>query len=406
MAYLDDIVALSPQHIWRMSGATFTDEVGTNLGIGTSISANSEICEGVTESAFMNSVNDSIALLQEDNIDGAMSRKIICGWLRVGAIQLPPKNIYREGLTGNQFNLTMWAGNKLMLDIHENDVTYQAYSDRALKPERIYHLCAVFSGSAFENIFALYIDGVRQSVSNPASGTPSIASLSARSAGFFGQTPDGSTTQVGGANTVLNATEGLRHNYWVSFSDVTLSESVIRTELFEKGVLPRVTVADQEDLDALSGTVRPDEPLNIRVRDNGGDLSLVADNITHDPLASVHLQWMGTGTLTYVNTNGSNASIFSTPNGGTVTIVNPAVLTISPLVPNTEVRVYDAGTMAELGGVEDSGTSFSLSIQSSSVDVVLHNIGYEYIRVDSIDMTSGDVDLPVTQIFDRNYENP
>ena len=131
----------------------------------------------------------------------------------------------------------------------------------------------------------------------------------------------------------------------------------------------------------------------------------MADNVTHDPLASVHIQWMGTGTLTYVNTNGSDASIFSTPNGGTVTIVNPAVLTVSPLVPDTEVRVYDAETLTELGSIENSGTSFSLSIQSPSINVVIHNVAYKYIRVNSIDMTSGDVDLPVNQIYDRNYEN-
>jgi hypothetical protein len=406
MAYLDDIVALAPDHIWKFDGAAFSDEVGTNVAIGTSITSQGAISEGVSNSAFMDNVNDRIQFVQEDNIDGLLSRKIICGWVRIDDIQLPPKNIYREGLAGNQFNLTMWAGNKLMLDIRQNGVTYQAYSDRALKPTRVYHLCAVFSGTAFENIFALYIDGVKQAVSNPATGTPSIASLTTRELGFFGARLTGETTQVGGVATVLNATVGCRHNYWVSFSDITLSESVIRTELFEKGALPGVSVTNQAGLDALSATSRPDEPLNIRIEDNGGDLSLLANNITHDPLASVHLQWMGSGTLTYVNTNGSDASIVSTPNGGTVTIVNPAVLTISPLVINTEVRVYDAGTMTELGGIEDSGTSFSVSIQSSTVDVVVHNIDYEYIRVDSIDMTSGDVDLPITQIFDRNYENP
>jgi len=39
----------------------------------------------------------------------------------------------------------------------------------------------------------------------------------------------------------------------------------------------------------------------------------------------------------------------------------------------------------------------------STVDVVIHKENYVYIRVDGIDMTQGDVALPVNQQFDRNY---
>jgi hypothetical protein len=406
MAYLDNIVALSPDHLWKFDG-DLVDVVGSNNGTGTAIDYSGiTLCEdATTNSVRMNDKADRISVATSPNIDQVLSQKTVCGWFQVTEIQLPPKNIYREGANGNgQFNIVLWAGNKVMLDVVNGTTVNQVFSDNIFKVNRTYHITAVFSGSAFNNEVALYIDGVKQSISVPSNGEPNYASLPLRTAANWGL-PTG-TSQVGDGNVQLNACVSAYHNFWATFSGSDLTPTQIREELFEKGAKDGVTISNQSGLDAIANSVRPDEPLNIRVADNGGDLTLTADNITHDPLASIHIQWMGTGTLTYVNTNGSNASIFSTPNGGTVTIVNPAVLTISPLVANTEVRVYDAGTMTELGGIEDSGTSFSVSIQSSSVDVVVHNVGYEYIRVDSIDMTSGNVDLPVSQIFDRNYENP
>ena len=154
--------------------------------------------------------------------------------------------------------------------------------------------------------------------------------------------------------------------------------------------------------------MRGNQPLNIRVEPVNGDIdfTLTADNITHDPLASIHVQYTGTATLTYINSNGSNASIGSTPNGGTINFVTPATLTVAPLIAGTECRVYQSGTSTELGGVENSTTSFSLLVQAPTVDVVIHNEEYVYIRVNDLDMSSGDVALPVSQQFDRGYSNP
>jgi hypothetical protein len=112
---------------------------------------------------------------------------------------------------------------------------------------------------------------------------------------------------------------------------------------------------------------------------------------------------MGTGTLNYTNTNGANASIGSTPNGGTINFINPAQLTVSPLIAGSEVKIFDASTNDFVNGTESSGTSFVATISSSTVNVVIHKEDYEYIRNANIDMTSGDVFLPVAQVFDRNY---
>lgn len=188
----------------------------------------------------------------------------------------------------------------------------------------------------------------------------------------------------------------------------------IREDIFEKGCLPGTTITSgtqavmQTQLDSLAASVRPNEPLNIRIEavTGDGDLTLTADDITHDPLASVHIQYMGTGTLNYTNTNGADASIGSTPNGGTINFINPASLTVSPLISGTEVRYYTAGTDTELAGVENSGTSFSSTVDAASVDIVIHKEDYQNIRIEAVDMSGGDVSVPVQQVFDRQYNNP
>ena len=107
----------------------------------------------------------------------------------------------------------------------------------------------------------------------------------------------------------------------------------------------------------------------------------------------------GTGTVTEVN----GATV-----AGTVTDVNgtrsTSTLTLTGLKPNTEVRLYDSGG-TEVGGVENSGTSESFALTVSSVDVVLHALGYLNQRVEGLATTS-DVTLPVSQVLDRQYNNP
>ena len=103
-----------------------------------------------------------------------------------------------------------------------------------------------------------------------------------------------------------------------------------------------------------------------------------------------------------INNSGSTSSINTGPN---ITIqAPPATLTLTGLQPNTEVRVYEAGTITEVAGVEDSGTSFSSFIPVLSVDIVIFNVQYIAIKLSAINTTS-DVTLPIQQQFDRNYEN-
>jgi hypothetical protein len=107
-----------------------------------------------------------------------------------------------------------------------------------------------------------------------------------------------------------------------------------------------------------------------------------------------------TGTVTLLNSAIVIGSI--TDSGGTTTRTQ---LNLTGLQSNSEVRIYQAGTTTEIDGVENSGTSFSTTTTESSIDLVIFNTQYQPVRTLSVD-TSGDVTLPIQQIFDRNYNNP
>jgi hypothetical protein len=108
-----------------------------------------------------------------------------------------------------------------------------------------------------------------------------------------------------------------------------------------------------------------------------------------------------TGTISL--TSGGVFSGTRTDTNGTVS--PDSVLTLTGLQANSEVRVYTAGTTTEIAGVENSGTTFvDATIAVNSVDIVIHNVSYEYQKIEAAD-TSSNLTLPIQQRFDRNYSN-
>ena len=107
-----------------------------------------------------------------------------------------------------------------------------------------------------------------------------------------------------------------------------------------------------------------------------------------------------TGTITL--SNGATFIGSFTDSSGTTTITT---LTLTGLQPNSEVRVFNAGTTTEIAGVENSGTSFTANISAASVDIVVHSLGFEYQKISGAD-TSSNLTLPIQQRVDRNYSNP
>jgi len=95
-------------------------------------------------------------------------------------------------------------------------------------------------------------------------------------------------------------------------------------------------------------------------------------------------------------------------NGNEVRFDKYVTLTLQGLQPNSEVRIYRKSDMTELGGVENSENSFDYNYTwTADVDVVISifNLNYKPIRME-ITLTKNDTELPIKQVYDRNYKNP
>ena len=82
---------------------------------------------------------------------------------------------------------------------------------------------------------------------------------------------------------------------------------------------------------------------------------------------------------------------------------------LTGLVSNSEVRIYEAGTTTELAGVENSGSSFTYNYEYTSdfdIDYVVFAVGYQPIRVLGLTLSNSNNSIPVQQVTDRVYSNP
>lgn len=410
MAYRDDIIALGANHLWRFDG-DLNDSIGSlNFANSGGVLTGAQICEDTSASYETNGTADTATAASDSSVQDVTQDYCYAFWFRTNAIQQPPCRVLGDGGQTVNNSLLLGFGNSIVAEADCDPDVIQVGSDTALVALRPYHLALVFRDiGGGSSQLELYLDGVSQ-------GTADVADVmnSARGGFAIGGATNSTTYTIGGSAFQLVSPVNGNYSMLATFTGANVPTSTeIREELFEKGVRPGVTItsgtqaAMQTQLDALASSVRPNEGLNIRVEavTGDGDLSLSADNVTHDALASAHVQYMGTGTLTWTNTNGSNASIGSTPIGGSINFVTPAVLTVAPLVVGSEVRFYESGTPTELAGIETSGASFSSTVNAASVDVVVHKEDYQHIRVRAVDMSGGDVSVPIAQIFDAQYEN-
>lgn len=161
--------------------------------------------------------------------------------------------------------------------------------------------------------------------------------------------------------------------------------------------------------------------------------SIFRNNLSTPPSASgIEFKEAGSFTLEGLEFNNNDVDVINSSNGavtasivggGTVptvrnigssdTLVEANVqVTITgsgvPLFSGSEVRVYRIDNGTEVAGTENigDGGSFSFSTQAgTNVYIVIHAVQYEYILINNYSVPSADTTLPVTQVFDRNYEN-
>jgi hypothetical protein len=418
MAYRDDIATLGADHHWPFEDDSL-DEIGSVNGTDTSILYTaSAIAEDASNAMSTDALTDRVTLATTTEINNsAQARKAVCGWYLSTVYEAPPSRIYGEGNDTTVFQICMGFGNQVIFECVEPTnfpLGLQIYGP-SLVPNRAYHLCAIFLGNAQGNEVKFFVDGVKQLNADPVDRQPDTASLDARGIPEFGD-PVG-VVGLGGGVVIQQATRDAHFNHWATWgdeADADLTDIEVRETLFEGGVLATQSVSTgteavmQTSLETIDNELKGNVPLAIRVPANTGDtdfeLSSIA--ITFDPLSSIHVQYTGTATLNWRNDRDSNATIFSTPFGGTITVQNETQLDISGLQNPTEIRVFEAGTTTEVAGVENETDGlFESFVYVDSVDIMIVSLNEDIIRLEAVD-TSVDVVLQVSQFFDRNYNNP
>jgi len=121
----------------------------------------------------------------------------------------------------------------------------------------------------------------------------------------------------------------------------------------------------------------------------------------------------GSGTLTYTYPVITSYHLLTDSTETSRAFMYPldtANVTLTGLQANSEVRAYvgtDPSTAVAVGGVEDSGTSFTFSQSSSGSDgyIIIHALGYLSTKLD-ITYSGSDITIPVQQTIDRQYLNP
>jgi hypothetical protein len=80
----------------------------------------------------------------------------------------------------------------------------------------------------------------------------------------------------------------------------------------------------------------------------------------------------------------------------------------------SEVEVYYenttvSGEIVEFDGTESCSSTFQYLYNYSAgtyVDIVVHHLDYQYLRMNNYELPSSDTSLPISQVIDRNYKNP
>lgn len=416
--YNDVIAALSPDHWWRLDNDGFADQVGarpiTNVVVGDGGSFEAvSITDGNTHSWLVdNGAERECADSSLINL-AAIEARTMGGWIQVNGTATGLSCIYKEGGSVNNILFMLGMGNVLIAQLGDTgDDNVQVYSDFKLEPGRPYHIMFRFDYNATPKEFTMFIDGVEQGSSF---GNPLLAlHLDSHSGDIIWGGLDTSVEVFGTDVTFVNQ-ESTYYSQWYSWTRALDKVTELDAVAFKRGAPPFLTIAKDTTANMLAeiatiyNTVRGSYPLAIRIPDptDSSNLAIDADNIVFDEKSTIFVEWRGGGELTWKNLNGSNLTLEKTfiSNGGTVTIINPATLTLTGIENPSEVRIYEAGTETELAGQEDviSGT-FSASIEAPSVDISVHALGFLNIRLKNIGI-AGDASIPIQQRVDRQYED-
>ena len=316
------------------------------------------------------------------NITIDSSARTIMMWISLGVIQQSLGAIWKEGGGVQNLAFLLGIGNVLMAQMADSTSkdNVQAISDFRLDIDRPYNILMRYSYA--DNGFHLYIDGKIQTVTD---GNPIVFNFDSHSGDIVFGDPD-TNLETGGTDIAYAGMEDCKIAHFGSWSDNSantggLTQNEIES-IFLRGATPTVTITSdtqsnmQAQLDAIADTVRPNSPLAIRVEEvtGGGDLELVADNITFDDRITQQLEFRGSGTLTWVNENGSNLNVNKTYSlvNGTVNVIESVPVAVNVLDITTKLPIEGArvrlteGSTVRLEGLTDASGSLSSTFRYSS----------------------------------------
>lgn len=415
ITYQEAVLSLAPDHYWPLNGDYIDVASSLNWSVRSgspSFTAN-PLTRGRSNAWTVSAQGQEAGPANSNQINAqSETTRSMGGWIRFTEVQASFVMFYEEGGSVNNIAFLMGVGGILIAQLADTgDDNVHAYSDFALQPNRNYHIMFRFDYNSTDR-FELLVDGVVQisTFGNPL--TSSGGHLDSHSGDIaFGDSSD--SLEVFGTDINFPAATTAYYQDWATWTSF-ITDAETRSILFEQGVRGEIEItsgtqaAMQLQLDAFAGTIQPNSDCIFRIAPcTDGDFTLDFDNITFDEGTTLQIQYLGVDVLTANNLNGTNldSNKVSGLNGGTVNIVTPSQITVSGLQPNTEVRIFVAGTTTEIAGIENTTGSFVTSVQTSAVDISVLNLAYQNLRVKNVD-TSSDAFVPVVQRIDRQYSNP
>lgn len=393
--YTTILEALNPDEHWPFQN-NFTDTInGNDFDDSTTGSpdfvTDPVLCRGDTYSLRINAATENCSA--PNNADMNMNthtRRYFGGWIQVDSYQKNLVVLYEEGAGINNLCFLLGFGNIMLAQVMDSDDdSVQCYSDEKIYPNRPYHVMLKFEASGYDAEVKLFVDGIEQSRTegNPWTASDFDQHLGDICMGKTAETGnDLETLNIGGTIIEFFAPITCYYSHWANWDDDSLTPTEIREELFEKGMTPDDEISSdtqanmQTDLDTYADTERPNWSCALMINrvTGGGDLELIADNITFSPLCSVDLWWDGLGseTLTWVLSNGStiDTNKIATPRGGSVNIVKEISVTITTRDASTLAIIEGARVLitVESGGPEPYQESISIT-RSGSTATVTHS---------------------------------
>jgi hypothetical protein len=396
---------LGADHYWTFNNS-ITDAVGTqNLTATGTTYAATQLCDFLTNSGLTDARTDHWdAPTGVATIGDQGTIHCVAGWFQVSSIQGPPCIIFSEYDTTEQFQILLGYGNTLLFGCSTATTSLQLYSDVIIDLARPYHVMAKFDVGTGK--FEAFLDGLPVTTSLNSSDFSDIGTLPARSQIEFGS--DRAGTGIGGQALTLASSTNMNFSSWAMWSGNYLpNESETRIDMFGRGTLANATITTQAGLSTLNNSTVGSAntiPAGIIIEGNG-TIDLTATNIIFDDKLSVDIVYTGTGTVNFTNSGTSNAVTFISTSGGTVNIINNFNVTFTGAENNTEIRIFSAGTITELDGIENTSGDFVASLPNGLVDVRIVSIDFKIREIFGLSVTQ-DFSFQVDQFVDRVYENP